>query len=152
MLMLLFNVGDGQYAVPVSEVVEVTSRVNLEQVARAPNYVAGLFNYRGQHVPVIDLCQLLHQADCTDSFTTRIVLVNFPLASGKTRMLGILAEQVTETVRIAEATFTATGISIDDSPYLGLAANTDQGLLQRITISELLPATVQDQLFPEEAV
>ena len=152
MLMLLFNLDDGQYAIPVSEVMEVTSRVNLEQIARAPDYIAGLFNYRGQHVPVVDLCQLVHHHACTDSFTTRIILVDFPLATGETRMLGILAERVTETVRIADDTFASTGISMDDTPYLGLAANTDQGLLQKITISELLPAAVQARLFPEEAV
>ena len=152
MLMLPFNLGDGQYAVPVSEVVEVTSRVNLEQIARAPNYIAGLFNYRGQHVPVIDLCRLIHQHNCADSFTTRIILVNFPLATGKTHMLGVLAERVTETVRVTDDTFMSTGLSMDDNPYLGMAANTDQGLLQKITIRELLPAAVQAQLFPEEAV
>ena len=150
--MLPFNLGDGQYAVPVSEVVEVTPRVNLEQVGRTPDYIAGLFNYRGQHVPVIDLCQLIHKHDCTDSFTTRIILVNFPLATGKTHMLGVLAEHVTETVRVADDTFMSTGLGMDDSPYLGKAANTDQGLLQKITISELLPSAVQAQLFPEEAV
>jgi len=152
MLMLPFNLGDGQYAVPVSEVVEVTPRVNLEQIARAPNYIAGLFNYRGQHVPVIDLCQLIHHSNCTDSFTTRIILVSFPLATGKTHMLVVLAEHVTETVRVADDTFMSTGLGMDDSPYLGMAANTDQGLLQKISISELLPSAVQAQLFPEEAV
>lgn len=153
MLMLLFNLGDGQYAIPVSEVVEVTSRVNLEHIARAPDYIAGLFNFRGQHVPVIDLCRLINQQSCGDSFTTRIILVNFPIAGGGgARMLGLLAERVTETVRLTEETFTSTGIGMDATPYLGLAANTDQGLLQKITISELLPADVQMQLFQEEAV
>lgn len=149
MLMLLFSLGDGQYAVPVSDVVEVTPRVHLEQIARAPDYIAGLFNYRGQHVPVVDLCRLIHQQSCADSFTTRIILVNFPLASGKTHMLGVLAERVTETVRITDDAFVPTGLSIDDTPYLGTAANTDQGLLQKISINELLPAAVQSQLFPE---
>ena len=153
MLMLLFNLGDGQYAIPVSEVVEVTSRVNLEHIARAPHYIAGLFNFRGQHVPVIDLCRLINQQSCVDSFTTRIILVNFPIAGGSgVRMLGLLAERVTETVRVTEETFTSTGVGMDATPYLGLAANTDQGLLQKISVSELLPADVQVQLFQEEAV
>ena len=75
--------------------------------------------------------------------------MNFPLASGKTHMLGVLAERVTETVRITEDAFVPTGLGIDDTPYLGTAANTDQGLLQKISINELLPAAVQSQLFPE---
>ena len=152
MLMLLFNLGDGQYAIPVSEVVEVTPNVNLEQIARAPDYITGLFNYRGQHVPVIDLCQLIRQQACADNFTSRIILVNFPLATGDSRLLGVLAERVTETISANDAAFTPTGLGMDDAPYLGMAANTDQGLLQQITVSELLPAAVQAQLFPDEAV
>ncbi len=152
MLMLLFNLGESQYAIPVSDVVEVTPSVYLEQIALAPDYISGLFNYRGQHVPVIDLCQLIRQQACTDNYTSRIILVNFPLATGSTRLLGILAEKVTETISTSDDAFTPTGLSMDNAPYLGKAANTDQGLLQQISISELLPTLVQAQLFPSEAV
>ena len=82
MLMLLFHLGDSQYAIPATEVVEVTPRVALEVITRTPDYVAGLFNYRGRHVPVIDLCQVLQGCCCRNSFTTRTILVKFPPGSG----------------------------------------------------------------------
>lgn len=151
MLMLLFHLGNSQYAIPVAEVVEVTPRVVLETIARTPGYVAGLFNYRGQHVPVIDLCQMLHNRACRDSFTTRTILVDFPLTAGGKRMLGLLAERVTETIEINPATFTTTGLAMPDAPYLGEATHTNADLIQKISVASLLPESVQAQLFPAEA-
>jgi chemotaxis-related protein WspB len=150
MLMLVFHLGDSQYTIPVNEVVEVAPHVELGPIARAPEYIAGLFNYRGQNVPVIDLCRLLQEQACRDSFTTRIILVHFPLGDGECRVLGLLAERVTETVSIDPANFTDTGILIDDAPYLGQAAQTEQGLIQQVSINDLLPAPVQAQLYPAE--
>jgi chemotaxis-related protein WspB len=151
MLMLLFHLGNSQYAIPAAEVVEVTPRVALAAIAQAPDYVAGLFNYRGRHVPVIDLCQILRNRSCRDSFTTRTILVDFPLAGGGSQTLGLLAERVTETIEIDPAAFTTTGLNMPDAPYLGQATRCDADLIQKITIAELLPDSVQQQLFPGEA-
>lgn len=152
MLMLLFQLGNSRYAIPVADVVEVTPRVDLEPVARSPDYIAGLFNYRGRHVPVIDLCQLMHQRGCADSFTTRIVLVGFPLPDGEKRTLGLLAERVTEISDIKPEDFSATGLRVTDAPWLNKAAYSGQTLIQQISVAELLPDAVQALLFPAEAV
>jgi chemotaxis-related protein WspB len=151
MLMLLFHLGNTRYAIPGAEVVEVAPRVALEAVARAPRYVAGLLDYRGRHVPVIDLCQVLTDRACRNTFTTRIIIVDYPLAQRGTRMLGLLAEGVTETLDIDPAAFTATGLQIPDAPYLYQATRVDMELIQRIGIADLLPDSVQAVLFPAEA-
>jgi chemotaxis-related protein WspB len=147
--MLLFHLGNSRYAVPVAEVVEVAPHVELEPVARAPEYIAGLLNYRGRHAPVIDLCRLMQQRACADSFTSRIVLVNFPLEDGGHRLLGLLAEQVTDTSEMDAAGFSATGLRMADTPWLNTAAHTAEGLVQQISIGDLLPPAVQAQLFPD---
>jgi chemotaxis-related protein WspB len=151
MLMVLFHLGDSRYALPVTDVIEVTPRVELESIAHTPDYVAGLFNYRGQHVPVIDLCCALHHQPCPDSFTSRIILVEFPLQGGETRILGLLAARVTETLDIDPDSFVATGLNMAQAPCLGRAAHTRHGLVQQVKISDLLPASVQANLFPAEA-
>ncbi len=150
MLMLLFHLGNSRYAIPVTEVVEVTPRVALETIARAPDYVAGLFNYRGRHVPVIDLCQVVQKRSCQDLFTTRIILVDFYTAAGPKRTLGLLAERVTDTIECDPAAFTSTGLNIADAPYLGQAARHNADLIQQIRVADLLPHNVQAQLFPAE--
>lgn len=150
--MLLFQLGNGRYAVSVDAVVEVAPQVELGAIAKAPDYTAGLFNYRGQNVPVIDLCRLLLQRPCQDSFTTRIMLVNFVTSNGDSRLLGLLAERITETITINAADFTDTGIDVDDAPYLGRVTRTRHGLVQQVSVNALLPAAVQAHLFQSEAV
>jgi chemotaxis-related protein WspB len=145
--MLVFHLGDSRYAIPVADVREVAPLVELEPVARTPDYVAGLFNYRGRHAPVIDLCRLVQQRGCADSFTTRIVVVDFPLANGGERPLGLIAEQVTETADMDPDGFSPTGLNVADTPWLDKAAHTEHGLVQQVRIADLLPETVQAQLF-----
>ena len=151
MLMLLFQLGNNQYSIPVAAVVEVAPQVELETITMAPDCIAGLFNYRALHVPVIDLCRLVNNSPCSNSFTSRIILVNYSLADGTQYVLGLLAESVTETVNIDKSAFTGTGLNMEHAPYLGHAARCEPGLVQRITVSELLPETIQSQLFPAEA-
>ena len=147
MLMLLFKLGDCRYALPARDVVEVTPRVRLEPLAGTPDYVAGLLNYRSEHVPVIDLCQLINSEGCRDSLTTRIILVRFSGANGANGTLGLLAEAVTETLRIEESAFADTGIKVDTAPFLGRAAHSSQGLVRNISVAELLPPQLRAQLF-----
>ena len=141
MLMLLFQLGNSQYAIPASEVVEVVPYIRLEPIARTPEYVSGLFNHRGTHVPVIDLCQMVSDSPCNNCFTTRIILVEFPLISGGKRTLGLIAERVTETVVIDKNRFSSTGLKMNEAD-----------LIQQMTVGELLPEEIQFQLFPTEAV
>lgn len=147
MLMLLFQLGNGRYALPARDVVEVTPHVRLEPLAGTPSYVAGLLNYRTRHVPVIDLCQLVSNQACRDSLTTRVILVRFAAADGPSGTLGLLAEAVTETLPIDEIAFSDTGIRSDTAPFLGEAAHSSRGLVRKITVAELLPDHVRSQLF-----
>jgi chemotaxis-related protein WspB len=147
MLMLLFQLGDSRYAIPARDVVEVTPRVRLEPLASTPVYVAGLLNYRSEHVPVIDLCQLINSRACRNSLTTRIILVQVRAGDNSTGTLGLLAEAVTETVRIEQDAFADTGVTVDDAPFLGQAAHSSRGLVRKITVAELLPHHVRSQLF-----
>ena len=135
---------------PVAEVVEVVPNLKLEQIDRAPDYIAGLFNYRGQHVPVVDLCRLLQGRSCSRLFTTRIVLVNFRSADGNTRLLGLLGERITDTMELDDDALSDTGLGMADTPYLGKAAHSEHGLIQHMNIRELLPIELQAQLFAAE--
>lgn len=152
MLTLLFQLGSAHYAIPAREVAEVTPLASLDSISAAPDYVAGLLNYRGQHVPVIDLHKLLNGEKCEDSFTTRLLLVHLKLACGETRMLGLIAERITETRQMEDEAFCSTGLKLDEAPYLGKAVKSDYGLIQKINIENLIPDAVRDLLYPLEVV
>jgi chemotaxis-related protein WspB len=78
---------------------------------------------------------------------TRIVLVHYPDGRGKTHLLGLIAEKVTETVRRDPAEFVASGVTTDRAPYLGPVATDAHGLMKWIDVEWLLPASVRDVLF-----
>ena len=57
-LFLVFRIGNERYALQAIEVAEVLPRLPLKPIAQAPDWVAGVFAYRGAVVPVIDLSAL----------------------------------------------------------------------------------------------
>ena len=81
-----------------------------------------------------------------------MILVNFPLVTGDTRTLALLAERVTETIKIDDQDFADTGINIPGAPFIGRAAHSEQGLVQQLSVTGLLPEDVQSQLYTTGAV
>jgi len=75
------------------------------------------------------------------------VIVQYPDAQGSERLLGLLAERVTETVRRDAADFADPGVQPEAAPYLGPVAADEQGLIQWVALDRLLPPAVRDQLF-----
>ena len=151
MLFLLIQLGKDRYALEASEVVEVLPLLSLKKILRAPPGVAGAFNYRGAPVPVVDLSELTTGIPSRQRLGTRMVLAHFPLESGERRILGLIAENATGTVRLEPADFRSVGVTVDEAPYLGPVAKDDQGLIQRIEVRKLLPESVRGALFRESA-
>jgi chemotaxis-related protein WspB len=150
MLMLLFYVGDDRYSLDSRRVVEVVPTVTLKKIHQAPEYIAGLFNYRGHLVPVIDLCHLIQGTHCRAYLSTRIVIVNCQSQdasadghSQKPQILGLMAERVTETLNKPESEFISPAIKVDASPYLGEIITDDRGMIQFVRVEHLLPASYQ---------
>ncbi len=107
MLLLTFRAAENLYAIDVTRVVEVVPRVNLRRLPHAPHFLAGVFDYRGTVVPVIDLGVLLGSESCRDRLSTRTILVDtHPAAVSQPGQLGEAAEidqEVTATGAIPPA-------------------------------------------------
>jgi len=146
-LFLLFQLGKDRYAIDVRQVAEVLPLIAVKQIPRAPAAVSGALDYRGVAVPLIDLSQLALGRPAQPRLSTRIVLVHYPDGSGQSRLLGLLAEHVTETMRCAAGDFRESGVSVPDAPYLGRVTSDAHGLVQWIEVERLLPADVRDLLF-----
>jgi chemotaxis-related protein WspB len=147
MLFLVFELGRDRYALDAGQVAEVLPLVGIKQIPQAPPAIAGIFNYRGAPVPVIDLSQLTLGRPATRRLSTRLVLVHYPDADGRIRLLGLIAERATQTVRRDETDFVASGVTVEGASYLGRVAPDARGLLQWIDARTLLPASVHDRLF-----
>ena len=149
MLYLLFQLGADRYALGVDQVVEVLPLVHLKTIPQAPRGVAGIFDYRGKPVPVIDLSELTVGSPAPAHLSTRLILVNYADSRGASRLLGLIAAKATETIRLEPGDFVAAGITNPEAPYLGPVSAGARGLLQSIRVNQLLPDSLRDNLFQE---
>jgi chemotaxis-related protein WspB len=137
-LFLLFELDRERYALDTAAIGEVLPLLEIRAVPRAPAAVAGVFDYRGVTVPVIDLSELALGRPAARRLSTRIVLVRHTDAQGTERQLGLIAERATSTLSCDESSFQHSGLSRAGAPYLGPIATLPGGLVQRIELQQLL--------------
>ena len=149
MLFLLFELGQDRFVLDALQVAEILPLVDIKQIPQAPAAVAGIFNYHGAPVPVIDVSLLTLGRPAERRVSTRIVVVHYPDAEGATRLLGLIAERATQTVRHDVTDFTPSGVSSEGAPYLGPVVTDERGLLQWLDLWTLLPLQVRNALFKQ---
>jgi len=123
--------------------------MNLKRVPCAPIGVAGVFNYRGAPVPVVDLNEMMLGEPAARRLSTRIILVKYPLDALHPRALGLIAEHATNMIQRSVQDFIETGVESDSARYLGRVTNDTGGLIQWIEVERLLTPEVRDVLFRE---
>lgn len=151
MLYLLFQIGRDRYALEAAQVALVLPLAQLKKVPATPPWVMGLFNYGGQHVPVLDISLLATGQAAAARLSTRLVLVHYTPQGKPTQLLGLVVEKATNTLRCNPADFSHSGLSNEAAAYLGPVMRQDDGLIQRINVQDLLDPSVQAVLFPEVA-
>jgi chemotaxis-related protein WspB len=142
MLVLIFYLGDTMYTMKCDRVREVAPMVKLKEVPHTPDYFAGLFNYRGVVVPVIDLRQLIQGRPCQMRLSTRIILVDYLREDKTPAIIGLMAERVTDAVKKSQDAFVSPGLSMQEAPYLGGFIMEGNEMIQYIDL-DLLPETLK---------
>lgn len=149
MQLLIFHLGHDRYGLDTRRVIRVLPLIELKKLPQAPDYVAGLLNFHGNAIPVIDLCLLGYGTPCHAHYNTRIVLVEYAPTDHEKHTLGLVAERVTGVQRVAQEAFVAPGVAAPDAPYLGQVATHDGGILQLIEVEQLLTDELRAILFPK---
>jgi chemotaxis-related protein WspB len=145
-LFLLFKTGNDRYALDVSRVVEVIPLVQLKRLSGSPAGVAGIFNYRGRFVTAIDLCEMTLHRPAQDRLSTRIIIVKQPVGDADHRLLGLIVEEATGTLRKERSDFVdPTGTAVDvasSAPVLFDA----EGAIHLLDETHLLSESLRNQL------
>jgi chemotaxis-related protein WspB len=148
MLLLMFQVADQHYAVDADRVVEVVPRVELRPIPHAPEFLVGLFGYRGTVVPVVDLGLLLGSEVCRSRLSTRIILVDVTGRSRARRsLLGLIAEHVYDVRTVRNGQVLTPPMPLEQSPYLGSIVQTEDGLAQLIDVGRVLSEPLWNGLY-----
>ncbi len=149
MLFLLFETSDDRYALDSRDVVEIIPLVIPKKITAAPVYMAGIINYRGEPVPVFDLCSLANGTPCKPLYSTRIILVRYPLASGGQKLVGLIAERVTDVIKSDHQDLGASGILIDEALNAHAVGSGNDEIIQRFDLKGIIPEDIVCELFKE---
>ncbi|WP_428969620.1 chemotaxis protein CheW [Sphingomonas sp. Xoc002] len=110
--VVVFGLGDEEFALPVTTVREILDHRNAYRVPHAPDWFLGLTDVRGDSVPMVDLRVRLGMPPVEPTLTTRVLVVDVAGAEGKPLALGMVVDRVLDV-----ATFPAE--SVEGAPDLG---------------------------------
>ena len=127
MLFLHFRIGPDSFALGTEGILEVVPLAHLQPMRRAPEGFAGTLDYRGYFVPVVDLTLIETGRPAQRRISTRIVVLRHP--AHPKQLIGLMAENATETLRLDPELF----VPFAPGPH---------GLMQRVTVEDLVPASL----------
>jgi purine-binding chemotaxis protein CheW len=99
-LHVVFRVGEAEYVLPASDVLQMESYSGAVKVPGTAPYVAGLVQVRGRVVPVIDLRARFGLLASEPALDTRVVVVQ----SGD-RTVGLLVDSAREVLQLSHEQF-----------------------------------------------
>lgn len=134
-LHVLFKVGDADYVLPASEVVQMESFVEATHVPGSPAYVAGLVQIRGQVIPVVDLRLRFGLAPAPRTLDSRVIVVR-----DGARTVGLLADSAREVVRIAPEAFEQPPevVAAQSHGFVSQVAQAGKRLVMRIDFAKVI--------------
>src|SRR5579883_1444084 len=90
-----FRLGSEEYGVDISQVQEIIRMVEITHVPRAPKFMEGVINLRGQLIPIIDLRTRFGMPRIDSTKSTRIIVTEIG-----TKRVGIVVDSVSEVLNI----------------------------------------------------
>jgi len=149
MLLLLFSTRTERYAMNCEHIFKVIPFLNMQPIPMTPDYVAGSVNYRGNHLPVIDLNQLLEGIQCRNLLSTRIIIIEYKIDAIRAKKnIGLLAEKVNETIKTPKNWVPDHN---GDSSYFIDPAIVSQEMVQLFEPIKMLPGDLSQSLFMEHS-
>ncbi|KAB2954377.1 chemotaxis protein CheW [Heliorestis acidaminivorans] len=94
--LVAFTLDGEEYAINIHYVQEINRLLNITRVPKAPFYVEGVINLRGNVVPVIDLRKRFSLSPRETTDRTRIIIVKV-----KDITVGIIVDGVSEVIGLA---------------------------------------------------
>jgi purine-binding chemotaxis protein CheW len=108
-----FALGSEEYGVDISQVQEINRMVAITHVPRAPKFMEGVINLRGQLIPIIDLRTRFTMPRVEHTKNTRIVVTEIGA-----KRVGMVVDSVSEVLRIPVE-------QIEDAPEMITGVDTE---------------------------
>ena len=142
--LLIFKLGDEEYGV---DILQARGIEHLDQgitrVPKAPGFVEGVINLRGEIVPIVDLRKRFGRMIGDVGFDSRLIIVE---VGGN--LVGMLVDAIVEVVRVASSDIRpAPEITrVADSYYLSGVVNVGNRLVVLLNLDRALSAQEAQEL------
>lgn len=97
MQVVVFNLGDEQFAVETSKVQNINDIMEITKVPKAPKYIKGLINLRGNIISLLDI-NLLLDIGKLDTVQRNIIILEM-----QDELVGITVDQVDEVIDVEDS-------------------------------------------------
>ena len=94
-----FSVGQGKYAIPLDYVIQIVRYEKIVNVPKAPRFVEGVLNLRGDVIPIINMRERFGLSKIEPVKNMRIIVLRL-----ETRTYGLLVDDVRELISIEDST------------------------------------------------
>ena len=99
-MLVVFELDDREFALPIEDIAEVLHMVLITPVPEVPPWVVGVINLRGRVIPIVDLRTRLGMQPRPARLETPILV-----AEQATRKLGLIADAVRDVISVPEDAF-----------------------------------------------
>lgn len=93
--IVIFNLGDEEYAVDIMQVKEIVNYLNPVKVPNTPEFIEGIINLRSEIIPIINLKKRFNIADNDKKVQTRIMVMNID-----SKKIGFVVDDASEVISI----------------------------------------------------
>ncbi|WP_267524858.1 chemotaxis protein CheW [Campylobacter sp. MG1] len=90
-----FMIDNEEYAIPILSIQEIIKPIEYTRVPSVPDYVLGVFNMRGNVIPLIDLAKKFGLASSKQTQHTRYIVLR-----GEEGSIGFVIDKLTEAIKI----------------------------------------------------
>ncbi|MBR4327434.1 MAG: purine-binding chemotaxis protein CheW [Bacteroidales bacterium] len=98
---LSFWLNDKLYAFNISDVVEVTDLPKITAIPQSPQYIKGVFNFRGEILPAIDVMDKCHIICNTDEADSAVIVLEINRDDADQHLTaGAIVERVSDVINI----------------------------------------------------
>jgi purine-binding chemotaxis protein CheW len=141
--LVVFELSGESYGVDIGAVNTIIRMQPITHVPRAPEFVEGVINLRGNIIPVIDLRKRFGLNSQEETKASRIVVVETCIG-----LMGIVVDAVTETLSIPSESIAPPSslVTTAESHYLRGVAKLAERLIILLEIDKLLSGSESEML------
>ena len=142
--LVTFQLGEELYGINIMDVKEIVRAQEIRQLPNAPGYVEGIFNLRGEIIPIINLHKRFHLKKAASSEEDEL-LSGFIIIDVDGMKLGVIIDRVSRVVSIERE-------EMQPPPQMltGIGSEYIQGVVRQEEGGYLIMLNIRDLFNPRE--